>query len=125
MASVLLLLPDEMLAEIDAIRPDGPRLAWIRKALSHQLTMDRSQAHVREAQVRVAAESERRRREADERNNSAALAALKRGREADSAASSPRTIRTVTRQGTLPGGAVCAHPFRDDDGKCRVCGHPW
>jgi hypothetical protein len=121
MASVLLLLPDEMLAEIDAIRPDGPRLEWIREALSSKLTMAQNQARVREEQIRIADESDRRRREADERNNAAALAALARGRDPASAGS-PRTIRTVVRQGTLPGGAVCAHPFRDDQDVCRNCG---
>ena len=61
MASVLLLLPDEMLAEIDAIRPDGPRLEWIREALSSKLTMDRNQARVREAQAEAVARAAQRR----------------------------------------------------------------
>lgn len=116
MASVLLLLPDEMLAEIDAIRPDGPRLEWIRQALSRHLTMAQAQARVGEAHAEANARRGRARAEADERNNTAALAKLER-RAAPS--------RPVIRQGTLPGGDVCAHPFRDDDGKCRICGHPW
>jgi hypothetical protein len=124
MASVLLRLPDEMLAEIDAIRPDGSRLKWIRKALSSQLTMDRNQARVREAQAETVARAAQRRAEADERNDTAALAKLERAAPSPGRTPVGRS-RTVIRQGALPGGDVCAHPFRDDDGKCRVCGHPW
>jgi hypothetical protein len=69
---------DELLAEIDAIR-QGPRLGWIRDALSSKLTMAQAQARVDEEQVRIAAEKNRARAEADARNNAAALAALERG----------------------------------------------
>ena len=34
----------------------------------------------------------------------------------------PRATRRVVRQGSLPGGDVCAHPFRDSQNRCRVCG---
>jgi hypothetical protein len=36
MAAVLLLLPDDMLAAVDAAR-DGPRLVWIRGAITDKL----------------------------------------------------------------------------------------
>ena len=62
--------------------------------------------------------------EADERNDTAALAKLERAAPSPGRTPVGRS-RTVIRQGALPGGDVCAHPFRDDDGKCRVCGHPW
>ena len=61
MASVLLLLPDEMLAEIDAIRPDGPRLEWIREALSSKLTMAQNQAEVEKAHAESADRAAQRR----------------------------------------------------------------
>jgi hypothetical protein len=120
-ASVLLLLPDELLAEIDAIR-QGPRLGWIRDALSSKLTMAQAQARVDEEQVRIAAERDRARSEADERNNAAALAALERAAAPSPARTPAGRARTMTRQGTLPGGDACAHPFRDKQNRCRKCG---
>lgn len=101
MASVLLLLPDELLAEIDAIRPDGPRLEWIREALRRSLTMAQNQAAVANAQAG--------------RRPSYPGRPVRRDLTGTDA-------RRVTRQGTLPGGAVCAHPFRDDQEVCQNCG---
>lgn len=98
-ATVMLLLPDEMLEAIDATR-DGPRLEWIRQALRHRLTMDQNQAENRRA---------------------VAAAQAAHGR-AVTVAGPRRATRTVTRQGTLPGGDTCAHPFRDEQNRCRVCG---
>ena len=97
MASVLLLLPDELLARVDAAR-NGPRLEWIRTAISHELTL--TQASQDPAGRRAPASPGR----------------------FDAPLPETRVTRTVTRQGTLPGGAMCAHPFRDD-GVCRHCGH--
>jgi hypothetical protein len=100
MASVLLLLPDELLAEVDAIRPhDRSRLEWIRTAISHEVTM----AQVRREAGRGAPESPGR-----------------FGAPLPTQRATQR--RTIVRQGTLPGGAMCAHPFRDATNKCRTCG---
>ena len=104
MASVLLLLPDELLADIDATR-DGPRLEWIREALRLRLTIAHNQAESRTAVSAAQALHGR------------AIAARPVRHDGPG-----RAARTVTRQGTLPGGDMCAHPFRDDQGMCRICG---
>jgi hypothetical protein len=97
MASVLLLLPDELLADIDAIR-QGPRLEWIRSALTEKLRT--AEAHTTPTN-RIPGASERR----------------------TPPAAPPRRARMMTRQGTLPGGDLCAHPFRDSRNICKLCGH--
>jgi hypothetical protein len=89
------------LAEIDAAR-DGPRLAWIRGAITAKFGMD--QPYSAAADHTVLASPGR------------FDAPLPRARP-------PRQTSTMTRQGTLPDGSVCAHPFRDERSICRVCGH--
>ena len=100
MASVRLLLPDELLADIDAAR-NGPRLVWIRSAIAEKLRMAQAQ------QDRAGRRTPR-----SPGQFGAPLPVT----------GPARATRPMTRQGTLPDGSVCAHPFRDDRDVCRICG---
>lgn len=91
MASIRLILPDDLLADIDTARV-GPRLAWIRGAIADKL-------------------------------GSPGTTAPSGSRIAGAPGRLPTPPRTMTRQGTLPDGSVCAHPFRNDAGYCPNCGH--
>jgi hypothetical protein len=102
MASILLLLPDEMLAAIDDSR-HGPRLAWIRGAISEKLGTPDLGATETASTHRIPGAPER----------SLVVA---------SPATPVHEPRMMIRQGTLPDGSLCAHPFRDDRNVCRICG---
>ena len=101
MASVLLRLPDEMLAEIDAIRPDGIAAEVDPQgALVLQLTMDRNQVTCQGgSRLKPLPEAAQRSHEADERNDTAALAKLERAAPSPGRTPVGRS-RTVIRQGT-------------------------
>lgn len=102
MARVLLLLPDELLEALDETRrPGEPRLALIRDAITEKVRV-RNRRTINPVRVRTA----------------------DGGSRFVPQSAPARKPQTMTRQGTLPDGSVCAHPFRDD-GKCRICGHPW
>jgi hypothetical protein len=103
MASVLLLLPDEMLEAVDeSRRRNEPRQVWLRDAITEYLRVRNRRTF---NPVRVPTPS-----------------GGWRIVPQSPAAGSPREPRTITRLGTLPDGSFCAHPFRDDRGECRVCG---